>query len=153
MLYSPLLGFLAVFLRFTATQQGPEDRLVHLYQSHLSHATFPFRAVAADSSGFDRLWKEVVSDPRKPRPDVDFHKYMVVVAALGEVPSTSYRINIRAVDYPPGAIRVHVDLSSLSPESTCPTEPMFTSPVDVVRVPRTGGLVAFVERVVLIGCR
>ena len=129
------------------------DSVVHLYRSALSHSRFGFRAVVADSATFSKVWNEVVGDSTKPRPIVDFHKSLVIVAALGEVPSTSYHIRIDGFDTVPGATRVYVHLSSLSSESTCPTEPMFTSPADIALVPRPNGLVIFRESYIPIQCR
>src|SRR4030095_7079712 len=52
------------------------------------------RLVIRDRDEFDKLWKQIYSlgSDKPPLPEVDFSREMIVVAAMGQQPSSSYEI-------------------------------------------------------------
>lgn len=67
---------------------------------------------------------------------------MVVIAGMGDVPSTGYELFIDSVTTLEWGTVIYV--RSTSPAG-CPADGLGTQPVDIVRVPRTTLPVQFVE--------
>ena len=106
-----------------------------------------FRLVIRNRDEFSQLWKRFLAPipPDKwvpPMPEVDFSKEMVVVAAMGEKPSSGYWIIID------GACEVdgHVEVFVSSVNGGCGSQlGVVTSPADAVRIPQTDLPVVFRE--------
>jgi hypothetical protein len=107
-----------------------------------------FRLVIRNRDEFSELWKRFLAPipPGQwvpPMPEVDFSKEMVVVAAMGEKPSSGYGIIID------GACDVdgHVEVFVSSVDGGCGGLQLgvVTAPADVVRIPQTDLPVVFRE--------
>ena len=110
----------------------------------------PFRLVIRNRDEFSDFWKGLIS--RVPPgqwtpalPEIDFSKEMIIVAAMGERPSSGYSIIID------GACEVdgHVDVFISSQEApfSCGGLQMavVTAPADAVRIPQTDLPIVFRE--------
>ena len=106
-----------------------------------------FRLVIRSRDEFSELWKRFLAPVPPgnwvpPMPEVDFSKEMVVVAAMGEKPSSGYMIIID------GACEVdgHVEVFVSSFDGACGAQlAVLTSPADAVRIPQTDLPVVFRE--------
>jgi hypothetical protein len=109
----------------------------------------PVRLVIREPIQFNLFWKRLHSpDPTHdpvslpPVPEIDFSREMIVVAAMGQRPSSGYWIIIE------GACETdeHLEISVRSINGRrCTALGIFTAPVDVVRIPRTNLPVVFRE--------
>lgn len=108
----------------------------------------PFRLVIRNRDEFSELWKRFLAPvpPGQwvpPMPEVDFSKEMVVIAAMGEKPSSGYAIMVD------GACEVdgHVEVFVSSVDGGCGGLQMavVTAPADAVRIPKTDLPVVFRE--------
>jgi hypothetical protein len=78
-----------------------------------------------------------------PLPEIDFSKEMIVVAAMGQRPSSGYAILIDGACDVDGQIEVFV--SSVEDVSGIGVFPAITAPADAVRLPRSDLPVVFRE--------
>ena len=111
------------------------------------------RLVIRDRDEFDKLWKQSyrLASNKPPMPEVDFSREMIVVAAMGQQPSSSFEV---IVD---GACEVDNQLE-VSVRSTnflkCGLQlGIVTAPVDIVRLPKTDMPVVFQETEVTSDCK
>jgi len=130
------------------------------------HAAVPFRAlgggtaygmrqrlVIRDAESWSAAWKKIVcqQQPAPAVPAIDFHREMVVLAAMGTKPDGGYAIAIDEVR------KVDDDLSisivEKSPASGCTVLAVLTAPVALIAMPRFDGDVEFVESSVTVPCR
>jgi hypothetical protein len=80
-----------------------------------------------------------------PLPPVDFRRDMLLLAAMGSQRSGGYRVEIERVIDQDGELLAFVRF--IAPGPRCGAIAAITSPVDVVRVPRSEKIVRFlVER-------
>ena len=131
----------------------PADSFRHVFRYKESGFRYALRAVAADSASFRALWTEAVrgNPDAPPMPQIEFEHNMVIVAAMGGVPSTGYSIRIDSVLTRGGSLEVHVLLTS---PGMCLVGPAFTEPVDIVEVARlVHPVVVFRDRHVAAECR
>lgn len=125
--------------------------IVRLYHSTTSTLNRPVRKVVRDSAGWVDAWallRESTGRPG-PLPSVDFSKHMVVMVGLGDKASTGHDITVDSVTVADSDYLVFVQ--STDPNN-CPGGAALTQPVDVVRIPRSGLPVRFVERIVKLLC-
>ena len=114
-------------------------RIIWKQLVHSSRSSFvrPAYMVIRDDETWMQTWlriKNKYADP-KSAPQVDFKRYMILVAAMGPKRSGGYSIRIkRIVDAPS---RIEVDLEAMEPGITCTTSQALTSPVQVVRIVRS----------------
>jgi hypothetical protein len=83
-------------------------------------------------------------------PQIDFERRMVIVAAMGGKPSTGFGIRIDSVLTRGSAVEVHVVLGR---PSGCLEGQVFTAPVDIVEVARSGAIVLFRDREITTQCK
>ncbi len=111
------------------------------------------RLIIRNRDEFNELWKQLTASGsyKPPPPEVDFSREMIVVAAMGQRPSSGYEILID------GACEVdnHVEILVRSFDSVkCGMQAtVLTAPVDIVRLPRTELPVVFRETEVSSDCK
>ena len=115
-----------------------------------------FRVVVRDRNTWLDVWKRIYqfnpSQGRYPElPEVDFSREMVVVAAMGQQPSSGYAIIID------GAYerddRLEVVVKSVINLKCGAVLTMVTSPIDIVRLPKIERPVVFREIEVVPDCK
>jgi len=119
------------------------SRLLHEENSGLKD---PVRTVVRDSSAWKDWWGRVTANHLQavPVPSVDFRREMVILVGLGPQQSTGYDVHVMSARHVGATlqIRVQVSLLGLGP---CMAGMMVTSPVDIIRIPRSGGVVTFLD--------
>lgn len=133
----------------TVTRLRPEPASF-TYSSGLKE---PRRIVVRDQAAWRDIWTSIWRghSPEPPLPEIDFGREMVVVAALGERPTGGYSIFIDSASEGPAGVTIRI--RSVSPGAGCVTTQALTQPVDIARLPRRDGALAFVERVETQECR
>jgi hypothetical protein len=105
--------------------------------------------VIRDANGFAQVWSELGAGDR---PEVDFSRNVVVVAALGQRPTGGYEIAVSRVAQADGQLSIEV--VETTPGPNCITAGAETQPVDMVVVsaaaPRGW---SFLERKEIRACR
>jgi protease stability complex PrcB-like protein len=104
--------------------------------------------VVSDSQTFLAVWKQAFGDV--PAPDVDFHREIVLVAAMGARSTGGYQIEVTSVGIQAGDIVA--DVESVSPGKDCVVTMAPTSPVDVVKIPWRLAPIRFVDQAVIRNC-
>ena len=137
----------------TTVPPGVKDSLHHILQEENSGLREAIRSVVRDSATWRQWWERVTADRRvRPQlPVVNFARDMLVIVALGTQSSTGYNVNVDSVTSSGRVSRVYVRVAG--PGRGCVVGNAETSPVDVVRVPKSGPLVAFVERTYADDCK
>jgi len=137
----PEMTFVPVPLRFGGTRPPPVPWF-HSFPTKTS-----FREVIKTREEFSDFWKRLLAPvpPRKwpPMPEIDFAKEMVVIAAMGERPSSGYGIMIDGACECDGQVEVYVS----SNENTCGGGGLavVTAPADAVKLPQTNLPIVFRE--------
>lgn len=105
----------------------------------------PARLVFRSSGPWSEFWTALTrrAGLRPARPTVDFDREIVIAAAMGERSTGGYAISVRGV-YESGG-RIYVDVLETVPGPGCMLIQAVTSPLDLIRVWRTGAEVVFVE--------
>ena len=126
--------------------------LRRLFRSGNSRIEHPYRAVITDSVAFQELWRKATKgrDPSDPAAHVDFSTEMVIAVAMGFAGTTGHAIEVAAVTS--DGMRLTVEVVLTAPGSNCIQGTQVTYPVDVVAVPRTSGIVTFVDRLARGAC-
>jgi len=118
------------------------------------------RLVVRDRAAWEDIWKRIHSigpshlpDPATPAlPEIDFSREMVIVAAMGQRPTSGYGIIIdRAYAYERN-YRLEVLVRNVE-NRKCGGLTVVTSPVDIVRLPKTDRSVVFREIEVELDCK
>jgi hypothetical protein len=118
----------------------------------LSGFNQPQRLVIRDDQAWAAAWTSlwVGTSPVPSRPQIDFTKDMIVLAALGSRSTGGYSITVdSARSMESGAL---VFIGTLSPGARCITTQAFTQPVDIARLPRIDGTVQFQDRAAVTDC-
>lgn len=104
------------------------------------------RLVIRSAAEWEALWGEATANqrPAPATPQFDFGAEMLLVATMGERPSGGYAIAIDSVYTLAGTL--HAVVRETSPDSACFVAGVITSPVVVVRVPRSSAPVEFSTR-------
>ena len=131
-------------LRFGGTRDVPRPP-VNSFQTDKS-----FRLVIKSSHEFNDFWKRFTapippSNGIPPPPEIDFSKEMVIVAAMGQRPTSGYWVFIDGACERDGQVEVFVNNVE---KPTCPGHGVFMSltyPADAVRIPRTDLPIVFRE--------
>ena len=111
------------------------------------------RLVIRDGQQFNQLWKEIAGPgpDKPPPPQVDFSREMLIVAAMGQQPSSGYEIIIESACEVDNQLEVVVRSANYA---KCGLQlGVVTAPVDIVRVPKTNLPVVFRETEVASGCK
>jgi hypothetical protein len=142
LLPGPKMTGIALPLRFGGTREFPRPPI----NSFLSDKAL--RLVIKNRDEFSNLWKQLTAPvpPGQwvpPLPEVDFSKEMVVVAAMGQRPSSGYWIIIDGACEVDGQVEVFI--RSVEDVSCGAHLGVVTYPADAVRIPRTGLPVVFRE--------
>lgn len=128
-------------LRFGGTREFPRPPV------NSFHSDSARRLVIKNRVEFSNFWKQLTAralpNSVPPLPEIDFSKEMVVVAAMGQRPSSGYWIVIDGACEVDG--RVDVFVSSLEDVSCAGVFPVVTYPADAVRLPRTDLPIVFHE--------
>lgn len=119
-----------------------EPRRTSLLQGGISQRS---RLVIRNRDEFNELWKQLTGSGsyKPPLPEVDFSREMLVVAAMGQKPSSGYEIIIEGACEVDNQIEVlvrSVDFLKCGLQLG-----ILTAPVDIVRLPRTELPVVFRE--------
>ena len=133
------------------TVQRLDSTLASLYR-HSSALEDSARYVVRNRDEWIALWSRITANhgPKRPAPDIDFEKEMLLVAAMGTRATGGYTIEIEAVDLDSSAITASV--RGRSPGKSCGTIAALTAPVDIVRIPRSDLPVRFVEETIVTDC-
>lgn len=112
----------------------------------------PQTLVVHDRDTWIRIWAELNRriTPVPAMPEIDFASEMVVVAALGNQPSSGFDIVFTGATEADGVVTVEVE--SRSPGPTCVTLTVITSPLDLARIPRRNGAVVFHTTPKVVAC-
>ncbi len=128
-----------------SSEPGTPITLRRLSSSPFSGYSEPKRLVVRDSATWADVWEQMWKrqSPGPDLPAIDFGSEMVLVAALGESPSSGYGIVIDSAHATVDQLNVSVRI--VSPGTGCGVLTMVTQPVDVVSVSRLDLPVQFVE--------
>ena len=115
--------------------------------SYYSGFAEPARLVVRDAVQWSAVWARIHAGvtPQPARPEVDFSREMIIVAAMGGRNSGGFGILIEDATAI-GSDGVAVTVRSIAPGSRCIVTGALTAPVDVARLPRRNGVVQFTER-------
>jgi hypothetical protein len=127
-------------LRFGGTRPVPR------YPINSFPSDTPFRLVIRNRDEFNDFWARFTapihpSNGIPPPPEVDFSKEMVVVAAMGQKPTSGYWTIIDGACEMDGKIEVFV--SNVDTTMCMGQFPALTYPADAVRLPQTDLPVVF----------
>lgn len=133
----------------TLIGDGPVTPLLHEVFTGFGE---PARMVVRDSQRWTEVWARTFAGRSEapPRPSIDFSREIVLVAAQGAQASGGYDISIDRVATINGGMAV--DVTSISPDQRCATLAVMTSPVIMVRIPRSPSHVQFIEHTRVISC-
>lgn len=101
------------------------------------------RIVIRDRAAWESLWKRMLqpNPSLPPLPEIDFSREMLIVATMGERPTSGYAITVTSAREQSNRLEVEV-------EKTFPCGmqlQVLTAPIDIVRIPTTDLLVTFRE--------
>jgi uncharacterized membrane protein len=102
----------------------------------------PGRTIVRDPAEWQALWA-AHAGPAVPAPDVDFVHEMVAAAFAGERPTPGYAIEIADAHDEGPALAVVV--TEVPPARGALTAQVIVSPFHIVRMPRHGGEVRFID--------
>ena len=124
---------------------GPKLSGPRLSFATVSGISEPLRMVIRDDDAWDKMWKRITAPcvNAPPAPQIDFTREMIIVAALGERPTSGYWIVIDKA-YERGH-QLEITVRSILPPPNAGQFQMATQPVDVVRIAKTGSSVIFRE--------
>jgi len=109
------------------------------------------RLIVRDHATWVTLWPQIYGRiPPAPVPTIDFTSSVVIVAAMGMEPTTSYVIHIddvRTLDE-----NAWISVTEESPAPECTVGNVVTTPVAVVVVPRFTGQATFLEYTSQVAC-
>ena len=102
------------------------------------------RVVIRDREAWLDFWKRSYrpNPELPPSPEIDFSREMIVVAALGQRPNSGYGIIIESAYERDNQLEINVRSISLK---GCGVWTVITSPIDIVRIPKTERPVVFRE--------
>ena len=109
----------------------------------------PFRLVIRNRDEFSEFWKGLLSKVPPGQwapslPEIDFSKETIIVAAMGERPTSGYVIIIDGACEVDGHVEVFVT-SQEHGDSCGGVAPVVTAPADAVRIPQTDLPIVFRE--------
>jgi hypothetical protein len=111
------------------------------------------RLVIRDRDEFNELWKQIIrlASDKPALPEVDFSREMIIVAAMGQQPSSGYEIIIDSACEVDNQLEVLVRSTNYL---KCGLQlGIVTAPVDIVRLPKTDLPVVFRETEVTSDCK
>ena len=116
---------------------GVPQSVTDVLRATSSGITDQLRLVVRDSASWLDVWEQLTSNrrPAPAAPWIDFSDQIVVVTAMGTRRTTGYAVAVDSVVKEWQLLRVYV--RSTVPGRGCIVGTGFTSPVHVVRIPRT----------------
>lgn len=129
-----------------------EAQDVLVITSAWSGYTAPRQVVVADAQAWAAEWQTIWANHTQPPalPAIDFATSVIVIAAMGQRPTTGYSITIAEVRAANGSLQV--DVQERSPGASCVTGQALTSPVHIVQVPRHSTTASFNVTRTTFGC-
>jgi len=127
----------------------PSAVIVHEYYSGFVDAA---ELVVSDSEAWSAMWARLNAgrQPDPPLPAVDFPTERVILVALGQRNSGGYDIRVDSVvHFERGSVTY---VTATAPGRRCGVTGALTQPVDVVRLTRVAGPVAFQQQAVVRDC-
>ena len=112
---------------------SPHDSIVVLHNSFQNNVTTRVRRIVRTQKTLDSLWR-LAAPGEGAAPRVAFDRYDVIVAALGDKPTTHYEV--RVVNVEVLASEEVVSIETTAPPVQCITGDMVTQPLTIVRFPR-----------------
>lgn len=137
--------------RAAAIRFEPFESLDHVYRSASSRVPHTVRLVVQDSAEWRAVWRRVMGADAAPLPPVDFSRDQLLVVGAGEFPCLGYGISVDTV-FRDREARMYAVVRERHRGVSCGCLAERTSPVDVVRLPRTGRPVTFLERRTTAAC-
>lgn len=138
------------------TQLGPKRSGLRWSYADHSCISDSMRVVIRDSDAWKNIWKKMYvgkfcrANEVPPVPEIDFTREMIVLAALGERPTSGYGIVVdKAYEQ---ATKLEIIVRSISPRCGGHSQ-VLTEPIDVVRVPKTDRSVVFREIQAVTECK
>ena len=124
-------------------------RLAHAYNSGFEQSA---RTVVDNDADWQKAWSLYTANlgSPPPLPPIDFARYEVILAALGERNSGGYDMRISRLAM--SSDFLYVELTSTRPGPRCGVTAALTQPVDMVRIPRQHPPVMFIEKPVERDC-
>jgi hypothetical protein len=100
----------------------------------------PAFEVITDEARFHQVFKRLHADQLPPPapPTIDFAREFVILAAMGQQPTTGYRIEVEQMERYGSVLRVRVRFQEADPQARHAT--MLTQPFVLVKIPRMPGL-------------
>jgi len=113
----------------------------------------PVEQVIRDERTWGEFWS--IHRPGTSPPPVNFDEMMVIATVLGDRPSSGYFVTIDCVEFRsvPFAAECHTSYTEHIPGQDCITEPVITSPYQIVVVPRFLGVDTFTKMDELYSCQ
>jgi hypothetical protein len=111
------------------------------------------RLVVRDAATWANAWQQIAATmpPPPAAPAVDFSSDLLIVAAMGTMPTGGYSIDVDDVGV--GGGNASISITEQSPGPTCVVTQSLTAPVVVVVVPKFAGQATFVEHTAQLACR
>ena len=129
----------------------PLPKSAHLLTAETSQAGEAGVRVLRDAAAWQAAWQQLTAGQApSPPPAVDFAREMVVLVAEGEKSSGGHAIHVDGTSEEGGTLVLHA--TRTAPGPGCMATRVMTSPVDVVRVPRSAGAVRLQVREVATPC-
>ena len=112
---------------------------------YFSQVRQPARLIVHDAAAWRGAWATLWPNgaPIPAPPEIDFTREMVVMAALGERPSSGYTILVDSATLSNKSLTIWI--GTIRPGPHCGTATVLTQPVDVARLPRIDATVRFEE--------
>ncbi len=119
--------------------------MTNLARGKFSGLEKPLQKVIRDAGEWKKVWMEHsrIESPSPELPKVDFHRQMVIVAAMGRQRTGGYSIEIKRAESETGRLRVF--LKTISPPKGAMSIQALTSPFHFVSIPKVDFPVEFVE--------
>ena len=110
------------------------------------------RLVIRNREEFDELWKGIFSlvSDKPALPEIDFAREMIIVAAMGQQPSSGFHIFIDSACEVDNQLEISIRSMNFS---KCGQFPSQTAPVDIVRLPKTDLPVTFRDTEITPDCK
>jgi hypothetical protein len=105
----------------------------------------PKNLVVTDPQEFKKIWQEIYREqfPHPSLPDVDFSKEMVIVAFMGEQPTSGYSIDI--IEVTEYADRIEVQIVKHKPAQDATVAQVITRPFCLAKIEKIGKPARFIE--------
>ncbi len=110
------------------------------------------RLVLDNAADWVEFWNELqaVVIPAPPPPNIDFGRYIVIAATMGQQPSGGYAVELDEVFETDGTIFTIV--VEVTPAPGCARPPVITAPAAAIRIDRVDSRIQFVEETRAASC-